>query len=148
MTRQMTIQEALRYYDCTERTIRRWIKQEKLKAKLVEGKYLIDVDLKDDQTHSSSPDTSNDRSEDLTKFTEQLQTENALLREQLTEKDNQLTRRDEQIDHLTQIVAMSQKNIGALTEQLDDSRQMIEDMRQRRTVWQRLRAVFIAQETV
>ena len=65
------------------------------------------------------------------------------LRDQLTEKDNQLVRRDEQIDHFQQIVAMSQKNIGALTEQLSDSRQLIEDMRQRKTVWQRLKAVFV-----
>jgi len=60
------------------------------------------------------------------------------LREQLTEKDNQ-------INHSQQIAAMSQKNIGALTEQLDDSRQMIEDMRQRRTVWQRVKGVFVAE---
>jgi len=53
----------------------------------------------------------------------------------------------QQIDHLTQIVAMSQKNIAALTEQLFESRQVISDMR-RRTLWQRLRAVFIAPETV
>ena len=38
----------------------------------------------------------------------------------------------QQISHLTQVVAMSQKNIAALTEQLSDSRQMIEDMRQRK----------------
>jgi len=57
----------------------------------------------------------------------------------------QLTAKDEQIDHTHQVVAMSQKNIGALTEQLDDSRQMIEDMRQRRTVWQRIRGVFVAE---
>ena len=58
---------------------------------------------------------------------------------------HQLTAKDEQINHLTQVVAMSQKNIAALTEQLDDSRQMIEDMRQRRTVWQRLKGVFVAE---
>ena len=62
---------------------------------------------------------------------EQLQSENAHLREQE--------------NHLTQVIAMSQKNIGALTEQLDDSRQLIEDMRQRRTVWQRLKGVFVSE---
>ena len=62
---------------------------------------------------------------------EQLQSENAHLREQE--------------NHLTQVIAMSQKNIGALTEQLDDSRQLIEDMRQRRTVWQRVKGVFVAE---
>ena len=85
--------------------------------------------------------------------------ENAHLREQLERADSEIqhlrehfTRRDEhiesltqEINHLTQVVAMSQKNIGALTEQLSDSRQMIEDMRQRRTVWQRIRGVFVAE---
>jgi len=33
---------------------------------------------------------------------------------------------------------MSQKNIGALTEQLDDSQQMIEDMRNRKPLWKRI----------
>ena len=51
--------------------------------------------------------------------------------------ESQLARHAQQIDHLTQVVAMSQKNIGALTEQLDDSRQMIEDMRSR-SWWKRL----------
>ncbi len=72
----------------------------------------------------------------LEKQLERADSEVQHLREQLTEKDNQ-------INHIQQIVAMSQKNIGALTEQLDDSRQMIEDMRQRRTVWQRLKGVFV-----
>ena len=67
-----------------------------------------------------------------------------LLREQLQAKDTQLERTDseiqylrEQVSRLTQVVAMSQKNIGALTEQLDDSRQMIEDMRSR-SWWKRI----------
>jgi len=61
----------------------------------------------------------------------------------LNEKDARIQQLEGQIEKLTSIVAMSQKNIGALTEQLDDSRQMIEAMRQRRTIWQRLKAVFV-----
>lgn len=45
----------------------------------------------------------------------------------------QLAAKDEQIDHLTQVVAMSSKNIATLSEQLDTSRQMIEDMRNRKS---------------
>ena len=51
------------------------------------------------------------------------------MRVQLRVKDTQIESQAQQIDHLTQVVAMSQKNIGTLTEQLDTSRQMIEDMR-------------------
>ena len=103
---------------------------------------------------SDSPNGS-DVNQDVLHLTQ----ENAHLREQLERADSeiqhlreQFPRRDghiesltQEIDHLTQVVAMSQKNIGALTEQLDDSRQMIEDMRQRRTVWQRVKAVFVAE---
>ena len=55
---------------------------------------------------------------------DQLQSENQYLREQ--------------VDHLTHIVAMSQKNIATLTDQLDASRVMIEDMRKRPSGWRRL----------
>lgn len=54
------------------------------------------------------------------------------LRDILTEKDEQLARRDEQIDHLTQLLAMQSKTTAMLTEQLDTSRAMIEDMRRRK----------------
>ena len=67
------------------------------------------------------------------------------LKAQLERADSEIQHLREQINHLTQVVAMSQKNIGALTEQLAASRQMIEDMRQRRTVWQRLKGVFVAE---
>ena len=142
MTRQLTIPQAVKYFQVTERTIRRWIKKDKVDAKLVDGRYLISVDL------TQSPDINNNMSDDMSmdmspdnsnsELLEQTRKENTYLQEIISEKDKQ-------IDHLTQVVAMSQKNIGALTEQLDDSRQMIEDMRQRRTVWQRLKGVFVAE---
>src|SRR5574341_1689618 len=47
----------------------------------------------------------------------------------------QLARRDEQIDHLTQLLAMQTKTTTALTEQLDASRQMIEDLRHPLPLW-------------
>ena len=65
------------------------------------------------------------------------------IRGQLRVKDTQIESQAQQIDHLTQVVAMSQKNIGALSEQLDSSRQMIEDLRnqkpqRRKGFWTRL----------
>ena len=56
---------------------------------------------------------------------------------QLERKDQQIESHAQQNDHLIQVVAMPQKNIGALTEQLDDSRQMVEDMRSR-SWWKRI----------
>lgn len=48
----------------------------------------------------------------------------------------QLTEKDEQIRELHQLLAVQSKTTAALTEQLDTSRQMIEDMR--RPWWRRM----------
>ncbi|MCH8292519.1 hypothetical protein IH992_15610 [Candidatus Poribacteria bacterium] len=47
---------------------------------------------------------------------------------------DQLSRKDEQIDHLTQVVAMSQKNIATLSEQ----NQLLLEDQQRRPWWKRI----------
>ncbi len=123
MAKTMTIPEASQALGVSQRTIHRWIRDGKLSAKKIDRQWRVDVDIETVKDNGKS---------DLdAQLVEQLRSENAHIREQLV-------RRDEQIDHFQQIVAMSQKNIGALTEQLDDSRQMIEDMRQRLTVWHSL----------
>ena len=109
MTTQLTIQDAMKHFNVSERTIRRWIKQGKVNAEKVDGRYFIHVDLKDSMT--------DDRTPDKAALIGQLQAENVHLRDQLTEKDNQLVRRDEQIDHFQQLLAVSQKSIQQLTEQ-------------------------------
>ena len=57
----------------------------------------------------------------------QLTSENTHLRDQVTEKDKQ-------INHLTQLLAVSQKSIGQLTEQ---NQFLLEDTR-RRTWWKQI----------
>ena len=126
MTTQLTIQDAMKHFNVSERTIRRWIKQGKVNAEKIGGRYFIDVDLKDSMT--------DDRTPDKAALIGQLQAENAHLRDQLTEKDNQLIRRDEQTDHLQQLLAVSQKSIGQLTEQ---NQFLLEDTR-RRTWWKQI----------
>jgi len=51
------------------------------------------------------------------------------IRAQLRVKDTQIEGLTQQIDHLTQLLALKEKNVAALTEQLDDSRRLICDMR-------------------
>ena len=126
MTTQLTIQDAMKHFNVSERTIRRWIKQGKVDAEKIGGRYFIDVDLKDSMA--------DDRTPDKAALIGQLQAENAHLRDQLTEKDNQLIRRDEQTDHLQQLLAVSQKSIGQLTEQ---NQFLLEDTR-RRTWWKQI----------
>ncbi len=126
MTTQLTIQDAMKHFNVSERTIRRWIKRGKVDAEKIGGRYLINVDVSDPMT--------DDRTPDKAALIGQLQAENAHLRDQLTEKDNQLIRRDEQTDHLQQLLAVSQKSIGQLTEQ---NQLLLEDTR-RRTWWKRI----------
>ena len=153
MTKTLTITEAANVLGVSDKTIRRWIESGKLSAEKIDRKWFVHVNLDID------PDNDPADVQDLKAQLERANTDIQHLREQLAAKDahieqcqssnvllrDQLTEKDKQIDHLTQVVAMSQKNIAALTEQLDTSRQMIEDMRQRRTVWQRLKAVFVVE---
>ncbi|MCH8295730.1 helix-turn-helix domain-containing protein [Candidatus Poribacteria bacterium] len=133
MTKTLTITEATQVLGCSDKTIRRWIESGKLTAEKVGRKWYVQVNVDVDQDINQEPDLDSDS------------VNVQHLQAQLERADSEIQHLREQIDHLTQVVAMSQKNIGALTEQLDDSRQMIEDMRQRRTVWQRLKGVFVAE---
>ena len=136
MTGQISLSQAMQHFGVSEKTIRRWIKQGKLHAEKVDGRWLIEISETNDRTPGQY-----DQLDDRTALIQQLQSEvehlRSQLKEQLAEKDKQIDSHAQQNDHLTQIVAMSQKNIGALTEQLNDSRQMIEDMRSR-SWWKRI----------
>ena len=126
MTDTMNTQQAAHHYQVSERTILRWIKSGKLKAEQEQGHWCIRLDEQDVR-------------QDDRQAMEQLQSENAHLRELLSRQDEQLARRDEQIDHLTQLLAMQSKTTAALTEQLDTSRALIEDMRHRKLpIWNRV----------
>lgn len=114
----MSIQDAQKHFQVSEKTIRRWIKQGKVSAELRDGRYLVSVTGHNDQTV------------DQTALKKQLRQTNAYLR-------SELARRDEQIDHLTQLLAMQTKTTAALTERLQAS----QDMR-RWNLWKRLRRRF------
>lgn len=52
---------------------------------------------------------------------------------------DELSHKNEQIDHLHQLLAIQSKTTAALTEQLDAHRALIEDMRRRKPpVWKRI----------
>lgn len=121
----MTISEAAQSLGVTDRTVHRWIRSGKLNGEKIEHRWQVHIDVETFQNISQDRVKTDNHSRE-----EQLQTEIRYLREQ----NESLIR---QLDHTHQIVAMSQKNIGALTEQLDDSRQMIEDLRAR-SWWKRI----------
>ena len=152
----LKISDAATVLKVSERTLYTRIKSGNLKSKLEGGKRFIQVKMPNESSAAKS-EISDENFENPAANPEMFETVEHLLVEKdariqqqeghIKQLEGQVDNLTQQIDHLTQVVAMSQKNIGALTEQLDDSRQLIEDMRQRRTVWQRLKTVFVA-ETV
>ena len=66
---------------------------------------------------------------------QQLNKENEHLKEQLTEKDKQISNLQESMDHSMQLQAM-------LTKQLEQAQLQIEGLSRPKNIWQRLRTVF------
>ena len=72
-----------------------------------------------------------------TELVESLRSQVDAIREQLHSKEKQLDTKDEQISQLHQLVAMEQKNLGEMTQQLAQSQNQLEDLRKPRPWWQR-----------
>jgi len=147
MDTKLSVNHAAQKLDISPQSVKRWINQNKLNGEKFNGKWYVIPDEKY-QSHLNTDDIHLDTNmiqldTNNQSYIQHLESEIGHLRDQLERRDTQTESQAQQIDHLTQVVAMSQKNIGALTEQLSDSRQLIEDMRQRKTVWQRLKAVFV-----
>jgi len=119
MAKQMSIQDAAKHFNVSDRTIRRWIKSGRLYAQLINGKYCVDIEL---TNHLTS-----DLTDDNVELVDQLRSE-------VERMAKLLERKDEQTDHLQQLLAVSQKSIGQLTEQ---NQFLLEDTR-RRTWWKQI----------
>lgn len=65
-----------------------------------------------------------------------------VLREQIHAKDMQIASMHEQIERTQQLAMMAQANVQQVTQQLDRAQLALEDMSKRRTVWQKVKAVF------
>ena len=103
-THQMTIKEAAAHFKVSDKTIRRWIGQEKVNAERVDGRWCVHVDLDTDQDTDQpivQPDVQPER----------MQSEIEHLRDALA-------RRDTQIDQQNQLLAMLTQQNGQLMNQL------------------------------
>ena len=54
----------------------------------------------------------------------------------------QIQIKDEQIEHLHQLLAMEKKTASEVLEHFDRAQLQLEDLRNKRTMWQRIKAVF------
>ncbi len=123
MTQTLTITEAAKVLNVSDKTIRRWIDAGKLTAEKVDRKWYVHVDLDIDQDNDLAIDPDNDQSH-VHAMKAQLDRADSEIRH----LRDQLARRDEQIDHLTQLLAIQSKTTATLTERLH----MIEEMRRRK----------------
>ena len=150
----MTITQASKHFDVSERTIRRWIECGKLTASKFNGHWKIKLDTapdiepdilpsKPDSTpdiSSEEPDTTPDIMSNLSDQVDRLITDVLHLRQQLETKDQQIDKLQQALDQEQQLHAVSQKTI--------ESKQLqIEDMSRNRSILARIREVFIPSNT-
>ena len=150
----MTITQASKHFDVSERTIRRWIECGKLTASKFNGHWKIKLDTapdieqdilssKPDTTPDitiEEPDTTPDIMSNLSDQVDRLITDVQHLRQQLETKDQQIDKLQQALDQEQQLHAVSQKTI--------ESKQLqIEDMSGNRSILARIREVFIPSNT-
>jgi len=124
----MTITQASKHFDVSERTIRRWIECDKLTASKFNGHWKIKLD--------TTPDIMSNLSDQV----DRLITDVQHLRQQLETKDLQIDKLQQALDQEQQLHAVSQKTI--------ESKQLqIEDMSRNRSILARIREVFIPSNT-
>ena len=122
-TQHLTINEYSQQFKVSPNTIRRHINNKKLEAEKIDGKWLIKVTQEITQEVTQKLlDEKDKHIEILNKQTHNLQ--------QLLDDANEARTRSDTI-------------IMQLTQQLERSQLQLEDLRETKTLWQRVRSVFI-----
>jgi len=129
-TQHLTINEYSQQFKVSPNTIRRHINNRKLEAEKIDGKWLIKVNQEINQ--------------DVT------QTNDIVTQKLLDEKDKHIEILNKQTHNLQQLLddanearTRSDTIIMQLTQQLERTQLQLEDLRETKTLWQRVRSVFI-----
>lgn len=133
---KLTIPQAAEKLGISVTSIRRRIDKGELQAKKVKGKWMINFD----QLPQLDGKSSQTDKVGQTGKRESFEKEEILLflKKEIDSKNQVISNLTEQIDHLHQLLAMAQKNIASLTEQVADKDQLIEDMRHKPSGWKKL----------
>ena len=133
-------------------TVYRHIKAGKLEHEVIDGNtYVVFNDnrtetngnhtvFNDNHSHNDTPNKLLEKQEELVK---QLQSENEHLRDQLKAQQTQVSQLTDQITDNNDARKRSDTIIMQLTQQLERTQLQLEDLRETKTWWQRVRAVFI-----
>ena len=126
-TQHLTINEYSQQFKVSPNTIRRHINNKKLEAEKIDGKWLIKV------TQEITQEVNQEVNQKL-----------------LDEKDKHIEILNQQTHNLQQLLddanearTRSDTIIMQLTQQLERTQLQLEDLRETKTLWQRVRSVFI-----
>ena len=130
-TQHLTINEYSQQFKVSPNTIRRHINNKKLEAEKIDGKWLIKVNQEITQ-----------------EVTQEITQE--ITQKLLDEKDKHIENLNQQTHNLQQLLddanearTRSDTIIMQLTQQLERTQLQLEDLRETKTLWQRVRSVFI-----
>ena len=134
-TQHLTINEYSQQFKVSPNTIRRHINNKKLEAEKIDGKWLIKV------TQEITQEVTQEVTQEITQeITQKL----------LDEKDKHIEILNKQTHNLQQLLddanearTRSDTIIMQLTQQLERTQLQLEDLRETKTLWQRVRSVFI-----
>ena len=130
-TQHLTINEYSQQFKVSPNTIRRHINNKKLEAEKIDGKWLIKV------TQEITQEVNQEITQEITQ-------------KLLDEKDKHIEILNKQTHNLQQLLddanearTRSDTIIMQLTQQLERTQMQLEDLRETKTLWQRVRSVFI-----
>ena len=128
-----TLSEASATLNISLSTLRRHIDKGKYKTKTEQGRRLVKLSGFHNETQMKSTETHNEAHVDTPELRKQLNSEIQFLREQNTK----LT------DEISEARTRSDTIIMQLTQQLERTQMQLEDLRETKTLWQRMKSVFI-----
>ena len=132
-----TLSEASATLNISLSTLRRHIDKGKYKTKTEQGRRLVKLTETHSESHNEpqmkSTKTHNEAHVDTSELRKQLNSEIQFLREQNTK----LT------DEISEARTRSDTIIMQLTQQLERTQMQLEDLRETKTLWQRMKSVFI-----
>ena len=135
----ITVAEAARKLGISDRAVRQWIASGKLEAERNGRSWQI----------PTSAISNGKESEADFHVTAQMRSEIDYLRSELAEKNRQIETQADQIALLQTDMSEQSKRadtiIMQMTQQLDRAHLQLEDLRQCRTLWQRIKGVFVVE---
>ena len=133
-TNTYTIQQYAAYKNVSVNTIRNWIKQKKVNATKKDNQWFITCTNTD--TNTSTNTSTNASTNDNKNYIELLQ-----------EKDKQIEFLKSQLEESNQARQRADTILMQLSQQTDRQQLQIEDMRRNRSIFARIREVFIPSNT-